>query len=321
MTPHTLSCLRLLDTSRFVSGATMASSLGVSRASVSLALAEVEALGIALERRHGVGYRLLTPLEWLDAAAISAQLSRHSALQVDVAEVTDSTNRQLLNHPQHGKVLAAEWQSGGRGRRGRAWQAPLGGALLFSLCWQFPGSVASLGGLSLAVGATLASVLTASGAGEVQLKWPNDLVVAADGAYAKLGGILIEIAGDAMGPVQAVIGIGLNLATPQVADGLQAIGVRHLGCHQERNALLANLLSSLEDALTRYARDGFAPFREPWQALHAWHGRRVDVHTAQGVLEGVACGVAEDGALLVQRPGGQIAVHSGDVTLRLVAQS
>ena len=115
--------------------------------------------------------------------------------------------RRAQRRDVHRVALAAEWQSAGRGRRGRAWTAIAGGSLTFSLGWKFEQGAGFLAGLSLAVGVAVVRALEAEGFKDVALKWPNDLIH----RHLKVGGILIELNGDALGPTTTVIGVGLNV--------------------------------------------------------------------------------------------------------------
>src|SRR5690606_37412955 len=110
-------------------------------------------------------------------------------------------------------LLVAERQTAGRGRAGRSWIAEAGATLTFSLAWRFDLPVHQLTGLPIAVGATVAELLSEKGA-PVGLKWPNDILKEG----IKLGGILIDSAKDRSGAGSwAVTGIGLNLKQPQNA--------------------------------------------------------------------------------------------------------
>lgn len=309
--PRLIPALRLLDAAHFTSGKTIAERLGVSRASVSTTLARAEEYGVALERRHGAGYRLVRPVEWLDAAAIA--LAPNSALALEIVDQAESTNRALLAAPRHGRVLAAEWQSGGRGRMGRKWHGALGGSLLFSLAWTFPDGPAQLAGLPLAVGAAIARAIEAAGVVGIGLKWPNDLLLPA----GKVGGILIEMQGDALGPAQVVIGIGLNLRLPDDALDQPAAALENAGLALGRNALFGRILAELEATLVRFAAEGFAPLRAEWEAHHVWQGQSAEVHLPDGSrLPGVIAGVADDGSLRLSVDGQIRLIHSGDVSLR-----
>ncbi|MDR3426007.1 MULTISPECIES: biotin--[acetyl-CoA-carboxylase] ligase [Silvimonas] len=313
---HTLACLRHLNAETWVSGARIAEALDLSRASVSTALAQAEGFGITLERKHGVGYRLTEPVDWLDTKVIQRLLPRNGVLHVEVADRTDSTNRQLLAAPAHGLALAAEWQDSGRGRLGRRWQGRLGASLMFSLAWSFPGGAPTLAGLPLAVGSIVAEALAECGVGNIALKWPNDLLI----GNAKTGGILIELTGDALGPAWAVIGIGLNLLPPAVEVNQVATGLTEHGLNVTRNDLLARLLEKLEHGLERFARNGFSEFRQQWESRHAWQGLPVTLSGPDGSTQaGIAAGVTADGALRLETADKELIIHAGDVSLRLAA--
>lgn len=320
MRPITFQLLRAIADGGFHSGAALARALAVSRASVWHAVNDAVQAGVAVERRHGLGYRLARPLDWLDTARI-AGVAGASGLAVEVLDTCPSTNTVLLERAAAGapggSVLVAEWQTAGRGRLGRPWLAGLARSLTFSLLWRFRQGAAGLAGLSLAVGVAVVEGLARHGI-EARLKWPNDLLW----REAKLGGILIEMHGDMLGPSAAVIGIGLNVSLDPaerarigqpVADATQAAGGA-----VDRTALLAAVLDSLAGALARFGEQGFAGFRGRWTALHAHAGRSVALAMPDGArVEGVAEGVDEHGALLVRVDGVVRRILSGDVSLRV----
>ena len=216
-------------------------------------------------------------------------------------------------------MLAAEWQTQGRGRLGRAWHSGIASALTFSLLWRFDKAVAGLAGLSLAVGVAIVRTLRRASVA-AQLKWPNDLVW----QERKLGGILIEVHGDAAGPCAAVIGIGINtrLHGEQRARIDQAVcdvyeaGGRALS----RNDWLVAMLIELCDVLGLYARQGFAALHAEWDRYHAHAGRPVALALPNGEsLRGIAAGVDPSGRLLLATAHGTQAVMTGDVSLRASA--
>jgi len=325
--PLTFSVLRLLSSAEFRSGEEMAALLGVSRASVSNALADLERLEIKVFKVRGRGYRLAEPIEWLDAAVVNALLAgKHLACEVTVADVVNSTNAVLMQQATlgapHGRCVAAELQTQGRGRRGRGWEAAVGGGLTFSVLWRFNQGMAQLSGLSLAVGVALVRALTEAGVDRASLKWPNDLLH----GYRKLGGILVELQGEALGPALAVIGIGLNVRLSQsVRDRIdQAVTDVHgvLGTTPSRNALLAGILGHLHDVLTQFEREGFVSLRDEWQAAHAYQQRTVSLFLPTGQEErGEVQGVADDGALLVRTHAGVKRFASGEISLRPTARA
>jgi BirA family biotin operon repressor/biotin-[acetyl-CoA-carboxylase] ligase len=314
--------LKSLADGEFHSGEALGRSLGMSRASVWNAMRELGATGLEIYSVRGRGYRLPQPLSLLDSSEVEGHLQHHGGrFTLEIVDSVGSTNTLLMQRAQAGApgatVIAAEWQSGGRGRHGRAWHAGIGGALTFSLLWRFTQGASSLAGLSLAIGVALARACAKLGIAGASLKWPNDVVWRGK----KLAGILIEMQGDALGPSLAVIGIGVNvrLSAPiraridQDVTDLESASGRTL----DRNELLALLLEELWSVLETFARDGFASLRGEWQQRHAYQGRAVSVVLSDTRREsGVARGVAEDGALLVETHAGMRRYHTGEISLR-----
>ncbi len=325
MKPFHFDVLRALSHEDFRSGEAIARMLGVSRATVWNALRDIEAAGVEVFKVPGTGYRLAAPFDWLDRDRIrSAMGAADAPIAVDVIETVESTNAHLLSGRHRPEAahccVAAEWQTRGRGRRGRVWHAALGGGLAFSLRWRFQRAPAQLGGLSLAVGVGLSRALRELGVPQVELKWPNDLVH----AYRKLGGVLIELQGDALGPTTAVIGVGLNFRVPpRVREAIDQ-AITDLGALMDdppsRNVALARMLVHLQAVLSEFDALGFAPLRAEWEALHAYHGKAVLVRLRGGASEtGVVRGVGQDGALLVESGRGVQRFDSAEISLRLAA--
>ena len=325
MKPLAYHVLRRLAGGEFHSGAALADATGMSRASVWNAVQELQAAGVDVFSVRGRGYRLARPLVMLDAARIAQALGEAAPFGIELIDEMDSTNTWLLQRAQagapHASVIAAEWQTAGRGRMNRTWHAPVGGALTFSVLWRFSQGAAALAGLSLAVGLALVRALEAMGATGVGLKWPNDVLWRG----RKLAGILIEMQGDALGPSAVVIGAGINVRLAPALDariGQPVADVETLldtGATQavDRNRLLATVLNALNTTLLEFERAGFQAFRDEWQRRHVHQGWPVRLTLSGGASEsGLARGVRDDGALLLETARGVKPFHSGDVSLR-----
>lgn len=305
-----------------VSGDALARAGGQTRAAVWKRIQALRDAGIAIDARPGRGYALSEPVELLDAARIEEELPARLRPQIATLECAwalDSTNSELLRRPtpaQGVAVLMAEQQTGGRGRRGRAWASPLAGNLYLSLARQFSGGLARLGGLSLVAGVAAAEALQAQSVAAVRLKWPNDLVV----ADRKLGGLLVEGGGEHGGPVRAVIGLGLNVRMPSTAAAAIAqpwVDIAALtALPPSRNRIAAAVLEHLLPALALFDREGLAPFLPRFAALDALAGRQVRVISEQQHRSGIAEGIAEDGALRVRIDGIVQSVHAGEISVR-----
>ena len=322
MKPLTAGVFARLADGGFHSGEALARSLEVSRASVWNAVRDLEATGIEVYKVQGRGYRLPYPVTLLDRGAIERHLGASAGrFALDIRDSVNSTNTVLIeraaNGAPGGTVLAAEWQSGGRGRLGRAWHAGVGEALTFSLLWRTARGAGALSGLTLAAGLAIARALESMGAKDIALKWPNDVLWRG----GKLAGVLTELQGDALGPTAVVIGVGINVrlsdATSSRIDQAAADFEAACGSTPDRNRLLAGVLRELDHVLAAFDRDGFAPLRGEWQQRHAHQDKCVTLVLPDGTRRsGHASGVADDGALLLETASGRQRFHSGEITLR-----
>ncbi|SEA78434.1 bifunctional biotin--[acetyl-CoA-carboxylase] ligase/biotin operon repressor BirA [Marinobacterium iners] len=314
--------LRVLADGAFHSGSELGRTLGISRSAVWKHMQRLQELGVEVYSVKGRGYRIPGGLDLLDEADLQQQLPqpvRDRLGQLVLTVETDSTNTRALDAMQAGLttgLFASEYQHSGRGRRGRQWVSPLGSSLCFSLAWRFNSGAAALEGLSLAVGLALQQALAQEGLVNIGLKWPNDLLV----NDAKLGGILIELSGDAAGECQVAIGIGLNVQLPEaMVEQLDqpCVDLTQLGYSGSKTQLLATVVSELIHMLERFETSGFAPLRSAWEEANAFRGREVALTSGPRRYEGVCLGVTDQGGLRLQTSAGQEVFHGGEMSVRL----
>lgn len=308
----------------FHSGETLAAELGVTRGAVWKAVRTLRTLGATLHAVPNRGYRLVSAGEPLDAHAIRSALSMRDRVRaLEVAWSVGSTNTVLLERPDPPEglceVLLAEHQSAGRGRRGRTWLAPLGGALCMSFSWTFPEVPRDLGALGLVIGVCVLRALRTFGLSSARLKWPNDVLVEG----RKLGGILIELRAEADGPASVIVGVGLNVSLgPEVLEQIAASGVAATDlvmaglAQPSRNRLAAQVIDAALEGLLQFEVGGLRRFVEEWRDADALRGRMVDVRAPEGISRGLARGIDVHGALMVETPQGLRRFISGDVTVR-----
>ena len=320
--------LPLLADGEFHSGQDLADAMGVSRTAVWKQVNRLVTDSVLeIESVKGKGYRIHGGIDLLDAARVKVALdARANALmtRLEILDTVDSTNAHVMRLAEQGclagLVCTAEQQSAGRGRRGRPWVSPYASNLYVSLLWKFTQGAAALEGLSLAVGVAVARALQACDVPNVKLKWPNDVLC--DGA--KLGGILLEMNGDAAGSCWVVIGVGLNVAMPEAAAGTidQAwtdIKTITNNQHPRRNRILAALLNELLPLVADFEQQGFTRWREEWQSLDALSGAPVVLHAGDVPLGGIARGVDARGALQLETATGVQSVYGGEISLRAVS--
>ncbi len=240
-----------------------------------------------------------------------------TAARFDVLHLAecDSTNSELIRRAASGApsglVVVCDHQLAGRGRRGRSWLSAPDASLTFSLLWKLT-PARSVSGLSLAVGLAVAEALDTLGLAGVGLKWPNDIWL----ADAKLGGILIETT---QGSEALVIGIGLNLRQNPAWDlqtGRAVASIESGGLLVRREAVLAAILRQLAPTLDGFAREGFMPFRERWNARNAFAGKMVELAGDSERSAGICLGADDTGALLLDTPAGPLSFSAGDLSLR-----
>jgi BirA family biotin operon repressor/biotin-[acetyl-CoA-carboxylase] ligase len=324
--------VRLLADGALHSGERLADELGMTRAAVWKSIAELRERGIDIASHDRRGYQLQRPVELLDIAALRrAADAAGLALPADCTVFFEipSTNEYLhaADAPpvQAPCLVFAELQTAGRGRRGRDWLAPFGSGLTFSIGWTFAEMPADLSALSLALGVCVVRALRGMGAGDTQLKWPNDIVY----RHRKLGGLLLQMRSEAGGPAYVVAGLGLNLELPAAAreavnssplatpptDLAEACG----GIAPPRTEVAARVAGTMLAGFATFARAGFASFAADWAAFDSLRDAPVTVLRHDGQFAAIARGADPDGALVVEVAGRLERVHAGDVSLRHAA--
>lgn len=315
--------LRLLADGVFHSGTELGERLDVTRAAVCKNIHQLARAGLDIHRVTGRGYKLDTPLTLLDANGIHRFLGNSPEIRgrVHVLDEVDSTNRYLADFVGessdiNGVACLAEVQSGGRGRRGRAWIATPYCNLMLSMAWRFAGGPGTLSGLSLAAGVALLRALEEYGVAGAGLKWPNDILW----DHRKLAGLLIDIKGEAAGPTLVILGLGINgHIGPRDAEDidqpwtdLQTI----TGKLTDRNRLAALVIRHLSRMFRLFAEKGLAPFRPDWRKHHLFQGRRVRLLRGEQVVSGIVEDIDEAGGLILRQGRSRQVFHSGEVSLR-----
>lgn len=316
------SLIHLLSDGKFHSGQELGKILGVSRAAVWKMLSRLEPLGLEIHAVSGRGYRLANSFEPLDRDLIIEQLgsdTRPYLKDLDILDETDSTSGVLLQSAQQGipsgSVCLAEFQHGGRGRRGRQWRSPYGANIYLSLLWRFQEGAAQLGGLSLAIGVALMRTLYELHVEGAGIKWPNDILI--DGR--KLAGILIDVAGESAGPCHVVIGVGMNYHMPESA-GEQIeqpwTDLWQQGTHAGRNRTVGRLLHHIFNTVKLYETAGLEAFLDEWKQWDVTRDQTVTIYQGEKRIDGVARGIDEHGLLCLQQEDGIHTYASGEVSLR-----
>lgn len=241
--------------------------------------------------------------ELLNAEAIAGAL-QSSYWRVSVVDEIDSTQNYLrTSNPKSGDVITAEYQSAGRGRLDRKFDAEKSSALLFSIYFEPDASVKNIGYITLLVGASVAATLNEiTELNSFKCKWPNDILINGK----KVAGLLAEKTSAGV-----IVGVGINVSTTEAALPVaQATSIFLATKLQlDRNILLAKILTNLEHDLREWqsGKDLTAKYR----ASSATIGIQVRVELPGGSsVEATAVDIDETGSLHLDN--GQI-ITVGDV--------
>jgi len=314
--------IHLLNQPGVQSGTALGEALGVSRVAVQQRIHQLVENGLPIEAVPGKGYTLADGVYLLEGEQIQS-LMRHALVleSIDVLQTIPSTNTYLLGQsilPARARICLAEAQTVGRGRRGNDWQSSAYRNVMLSMSWGFFSWPETITGLGLAVALTVAERLNATHGLDVNIKWPNDLMVGKN----KLGGILIDVAGESSGVCNVVIGLGLNV---HQADWSQADAdyawqdLAGLGVKADRNELVANILDAWIDMLVEFEESGFEPLMGRWNALNCYAEQEIRVGNDEAQIVGEMLGVDAVGAMLVVDAQGEThRFADSNVSVRLV---
>ncbi len=316
--------LRELRTSTdYVSGQSLCEKFGVSRTAVWKVIGQLRAEGYDIEAVTNRGYRLCSYPDILSGVELMSRMNTEWAgRKVYFRKETGSTNddAQYLAEEgmDHGSLVVAEKQTGGKGRRGRVWESPSGQNIYMSLLLRpdFSPDKASMLTLvmALAVADTISQLHSEL---KVGIKWPNDILV----GERKVCGILTEMNAEPDYIHDVVIGVGINVNQmefpAEIAETATSIRLAK-GDHVDRAALILGIMEMFE-----YYYGIFAEHQDLSAMVHVYdgylvnRGRQVRVLDPKGEYEGEAEGINDSGALIVNLPDGSAkAVSSGEVSVR-----
>ena len=278
-----------------------------------------ESLGFKAEGDHFVLPEKirLHDLDYLRRQLVAQWTEMRVENALRVFDTVDSTNTQMTQSAQlqsvHNYLYLAEFQSAGRGRRGRDWYGDFGQNIAMTVGYRWGRGLAELGGMSCVVGLALIQVLERVGLA-AQIKWPNDSWV----ADRKLAGILVELV-QGSDCVTAIVGIGINVnlsATQRHRIDQDTTSLGELGCSVSRDDLVVMTYQALQENFAVFEVEGFTPFVAAFNAVHRLHDQQATLSHGETRRVGVVRGVDQNGGILFEEGGVIHPILGGEVSLR-----
>jgi BirA family biotin operon repressor/biotin-[acetyl-CoA-carboxylase] ligase len=303
-----------------VSGERLARDLGVSHSRLVRLVERLRAEGVEILGEPFTGFRLMRLPDVLLPQIVGPQLhSGEIGSRMYHLYATASTNSfamALADDPEmpHGTVVVAERQTAGRGRRGRHWISVSGLGLYVSMILRprIPCTLAPL--LTLGTAVAIHESLERIARLEVDVKWPNDLLV----GERKIAGILSELQAELDEVRSLVIGFGINVNHETMPDEIREVSSSlqiESGQRQSRVEILVDCLSAFERLYADFLRRGPETIVDRWtQSSSFANGRFLEVRDGAACLSGRTDGLNRLGALRLRQPDGRVEeVYSGDV--------
>ncbi len=316
-----LHCLKE-SLGQWISGEQISNQLGISRTAIWKHINNLKNVGHEIDSAPKKGYCLTRAADLLDPDEIRSLLPTRIMGQPAITFFgeTDSTNLQAkamaAQGAAEGTVVVADTQTRGRGRRGRTWFSPPGQSIYASIILRPPMAPAQAPQITLMTAVALARTLIETAGLEATIKWPNDILIHGK----KIAGILTEISTEMDQVDYVVVGLGINVHTPQeampdeIAQIATSVSIEN-GTRVTRTELLCALLQQFETCYRQLVQDGFIPIMDQWRRMTDIIGQRVYVDVLNTRYTGVVQAVDDDGVLILKDDKGPIRrIFSGDVT-------
>lgn len=308
---------------KWVSGEELRTILGVSRAAVSKHVAGLKKAGYRIDSTPGRGYLLEETPDLLLPGEIRHNLSTSvfGKNTIEYYEITDSTNlraKQLAEGgAREGDVVVAEEQTAGRGRKGRSWFSAGHEGICISLILRPAMSPAEASRITLMTAVAVAETLLGFADLDVKIKWPNDILIRGK----KIAGILTELTMEMDAVDYVVVGLGLNVNTPEehFSEEVRSIATSLLietGKNFSRATVAGRFLELFEKYYEILKNEGFDTIMKRWKELSSIIGRDVVVDVIGRKYAGRVADIDSQGVLVIRDRDGQVhRIFSGDVTL------
>lgn len=312
--------LKLKKADGYISGEQLSAELGVTRSAVWKNINALKADGYQIDSVRNRGYRLLSVPDLLDPDEILKDAKTELiGKKLFILDFVDSTNEEIkrlaAKGEESGAIVAAENQTAGKGRFGRAWASGSGG-LYFTILLRPELPPNDISSITLAAGYAVCLAVREYTGLDAMIKWPNDVIV----GNKKICGILTEMAAQSDRIDYVAIGIGININHGSFPDEILNKATSlflETGIKLDRNKFFGVVIEYLDNVLRRFLVSLSTEDIKMFRKMCATIGRNVTVTKNGEVICGVASDITMSGELVVKKDNGEeIIVNSGEVTVQ-----
>ena len=304
----------------YVSGEYLSKILGVSRTAVWKAINRLREDGYVIDSVTNRGYCLKKKADQLNTGLISSGLETSVVgTRIEVMKTVDSTNEEIKRRAatgeESGLLIAAERQTGGKGRLGRSWKSDSGGLYFtFLLRPELPPN--EISGITLAAGYGVCVAVREFTGLDARIKWPNDIIIGSK----KICGILTEMTAQTDRVDFVAVGIGINVNNKEFPEEIKDKATSlylESGMEIDRNDFLSVVIGDLDIAAGQFLSGFPRNMKEHFKSLCATLGRNVTAHRGGRIIEGTAVDITDEGNLLIRDNSGEpVEINSGEVVVQ-----
>jgi len=292
--------------SEFLSGQDMSDVLKISRVAVWKDIKKIRSLGYKIESKQNLGYRLVDTtkllLPWEITQNLNTKFLGKKVYYFNTIDTTQNFAMEIVSRNNtNGTIIIAKKQTGGRGRMKRKWKSPVGG-IWMSIITHPKFSVSSTTLVPIAISLALCLAIEKTLKIKPELKWPNDVTVNGK----KVAGVLVDASIISNEIEYMIVGVGINfkIKPTELANVIKKTpnfyGVTTLVKKDENPLpLLHQFLYELENVFQLIDSKHIKKIINQWTKRSSTIGRNVSIVTGNGIINGNAVKIDNDGALII----------------------
>lgn len=294
----------------FISGQLLSEKLNISRSAIWKHMNELKKDGYVIEGISRKGYKIISYPNKLSENTIkwgleTEWLGHHIIHKESVSSTQKLAHIAALDGAEHGTIVIADEQTGGKGRSDRSFHSKKDEGIWMSIVLRPDILPYEAPQLTLLTATILAQVIDQYEGVQPQIKWPNDILINGK----KIAGILTEMQAEQDKVLYVVIGIGINV-NQKIESFPEDIQSRVTSLSIEKNGnidmikLIQNIIESFEEKFDLYLEHGFPKVKTTWEKYGFRINEQLEIKTSRETWLGKFLGIAEDGALLAERESG-----------------